>query len=59
MDSATDMFVGELSSIPTMLVWFIVVMGLIPAILGLIPWIILKKYPVTDEIRADMDKTLH
>lgn len=59
VDSATDMFVGELSSIPTMLVWFIVVMGLIPAILGLISWIILKKYPVTDEIRADMDKTLH
>lgn len=58
VDSVTDQFVGELSAIPTMLTWFIVIMGLIPGILGVISWLFLKKYPITDEIRADMDKVL-
>lgn len=59
VDSVTDTFLGELSAIPTMLTWFIVVMGLVPGILGIIAWLFLKKYPVTDEIRADMDKVLN
>lgn len=59
VDSVTDTFLGDLSAIPTMLTWFIVVMGLIPGILGIIAWLFLKKYPVTDEIRADMDKVLN
>lgn len=59
VDSVTDTFLGELSAIPTMLTWFIVVMGLVPGILGLVAWVILKKYPVTDEIRADMDQKLN
>ena len=41
-----------------MLDWFIVIMGLIPFVLGLIGWLILKRYPITDEIRADMHKKL-
>ena len=36
VDSATDTFLGELSSIPVMLDWFIVIMGLIPFFLGLV-----------------------
>ena len=59
VDSATDTFIGELSSIPTMLTWFIVIMGLIPAVLGLIAWFILRKYPITDEIRSDMHNNLN
>lgn len=58
VDSATDTFIGELSAIPTMLTWFIVIMGLIPGVLGLASWLILKKYPVTNEIRADMNSKL-
>ena len=54
VDSATDTFLGELSAIPSMLTWFIVIMGLIPGILGIISYLILRKYPVTDEIRAEM-----
>lgn len=54
VDSVTDTFLGELSSIPTMLTWFIVIMGLVPGILGIISYLILRKYPVTDEIRAAM-----
>ena len=59
VDSVTDTFIGELSAIPTMLTWFIVVMGLVPGILGIVAWLFLKKYPVTNEIRADMDKVLN
>lgn len=54
VDSVTDTFLGELSAIPTMLTWFIVIMGLIPGILGVISYLILRKYPVTDEVRAAM-----
>lgn len=54
VDSVTDTFLGELSAIPTMLNWFIVIMGLIPGILGVISYLILRKYPVTDEVRAAM-----
>ena len=59
VDSVTDTFLGELSAIPTMLTWFIVVMGLVPGILGIVAWLFLKKYPITDEIRADMDQKLN
>ncbi len=54
VDSATDTYLGDLSSIPTMLTWFVVIMGLIPGILGVISYLILRKYPVTDEIRTAM-----
>lgn len=54
VDSVTDTFIGELSAIPGMLKWFIVVMGLIPGVLGVLSFLILGKYPVTDEIRAAM-----
>lgn len=59
VDSVTDAFLGELSAIPTMLTWFVVIMGLVPGILGVVSWLILRKYPVTNEIRADMNKTLN
>ena len=54
VDSVTDTYIGELSAIPGMLKWFIVVMGLIPGILGILSFVILRKYPVTDEIRNKM-----
>ena len=59
VDSVTDTFLGELSAIPTMLTWFIVVMGLVPGLLGIVAWLFLKKYPITDEIRVDMDQKLN
>ena len=54
VDSVTDTYIGELSAIPSMLKWFIVIMGLIPGILGVISYLILRHYPVTDEIREQM-----
>jgi Na+/melibiose symporter-like transporter len=58
VDSATDTYLGNLAAIPSLLTWFIVIMGLIPCVLGVVAWVILKHYPVTDEIRADMKKVL-
>ncbi|SCP98859.1 MFS transporter [Anaerobium acetethylicum] len=54
VDSVTDTYLGDLSAIPGMLKWFIVIMGLIPGIFGIISFFILGKYPVTDEIRNKM-----
>ena len=47
-------FAGDVSQIPTMLNWFIVIMGLIPAILGVISVLIYRKYPITNQIRQEM-----
>lgn len=58
VDSVTDAFIGELSAIPTMLTWFIVVMGLVPGILGVISFLFLRKYPINNEIRAEMNEKL-
>ncbi len=54
VDSATGDYVGELSKLPSMLTWFIVIMGLVPGILGTLTYFVYKKYPITPEIRAQM-----
>ncbi len=54
VDPVTSDYIGELSSIPTMLNWFIVIMGLVPAILGIISALILRKYPIDNNERAKM-----
>ena len=60
VDSVTSEYVGELSDIPAMLNWFIVIMGLVPAVLGVISALILRKYPIhqkeRQEIRAFLDQ---
>ncbi len=54
VDSVSGAFLGELSAIPGMLTNFVVVCGLVPAILCLISWFILGRYPITNDIRAEM-----
>ena len=58
VDSVTGDYAGDLANMPTMLNWFIVIMGLAPCILGLISCFIYKFYPITNEVRADMRKYL-
>jgi Na+/melibiose symporter-like transporter len=58
VDSKTDTFIGDLSTVPSMLNGFVVIMGLIPSVCALVSWFIQGYYPVTDEIRADMQKVL-
>ena len=54
VDSETDTYIGELSKLPSLLTWFVVIMGLIPAILGVIAYFILRQYPINDAVRAEM-----
>lgn len=58
VDSVTGDYVGDLANIPGMLNWFIVIMGLVPCILGVIALLIFKKYPITPELAADMREKL-
>lgn len=58
VDSETGDFIGELSNMPVMLNWFVVIMGLIPFVLGMIAWLILGKYPINNEVRAKMREKL-
>lgn len=59
VDSETGDFVGELSQMPVMLNWFIVIMGLIPFVLGLVAYLIERRYPITKAVRAEMREALH
>lgn len=58
VDSVTGDYVGELSKIPSMLNWFIVIMGFVPFILGTITFFVYKKYPIDNEIREQMYRDL-
>ena len=59
VDSETGDFVGELSQMPVMLNWFIVIMGLIPFVLGVVAYLIERRYPITNDVRAEMREALH
>ena len=54
VDSVTDAFIGDVSKIPQMMTGMTVIMGLIPFVLSLIAFLILLKYPITEEIRRQM-----
>ena len=38
--------------------YFIVLMGLIPFVLGMASWLVTKHYPITDEVRQQMQEKL-
>ena len=58
VDSTTGNYIGDLAAIPQMLTWFIVIMGLVPFVLGMLSWIIQKWYPINNEIRQKMKNAL-
>ena len=58
VDPVTSEYMGELSQIPTMLNWFIVIMGLVPAILGALSALILRTYPIKDDERRKIRECL-
>lgn len=59
VDSATGDYAGNLANIPGMLNWFIVIMGLVPCILGVIALLVFRKYPITPELAAEMKAKLN
>lgn len=58
VDSVTGDFAGDVSRIPEMLNWFIVIMGLVPAILAVIAIFVYRKYPIDNTERAAMRAAL-
>ena len=58
VDPNTGDYIGELSKIPTMNTWFIVIMGLIPCILAFLSLYVYRFYPITEEVAADMKEKL-
>lgn len=58
VNSVTGDYAGDIANMPAMLNWFIVIMGLVPCILGIISCFVYKFYPITNEVRADMRKYL-
>lgn len=58
VDSVTDTYTGELSTIPDMLNSFIVICGLLPAILCIISLFILRFYPIDNQVRDEMNAAL-
>ena len=52
VDSVTGNYIGELSKMPTMLTWMIVIMGLIPAIMAFVGIMVLGKYPINPDLRV-------
>ena len=58
VDSVTDTYIGELSAIPDMLNSFIIICGLIPAVLCLISLFILRFYPIDSQVREKMNAAL-
>ena len=51
VDSVSGDYVGELSKMPTMLTWMIIVMGLLPALMAVIGLLIFSKYPIDMSLR--------
>ena len=59
VDSVTGDFAGDLAVMPRMLNMFIVIMGLIPAILAVIGYLIYRKYPIDNDLREKMKDHLN
>lgn len=59
VDSVTGNYIGELSSIPSMLTGMATITGLVPAVLAIIAIYVLGKYPITPEVKAEMEKVIH
>ena len=59
VNSVTDTFTGDLSAIPGMLRSFIIICGLLPAIFSLIGLFILRYYPITNTVRAEMNEAIN
>lgn len=51
VDSVTGNYIGDLSKMPTMLTWMIVIIGVLPAVMAVIGILILNKYPINQELR--------
>lgn len=58
VDSVSGSFAGDLSTMPHMLTMFTVIMGLVPAILAIIGYLVLRRYPIDNAFREQMEKEI-
>ncbi len=56
VDSVTGNYTGDLAKMPAMLTWMIVIIGLVPAILAVIGILIIRRYPIDQNMRQDIQK---
>jgi Na+/melibiose symporter-like transporter len=56
VDSVTGNYVGDLAKMPSMLTWMIVIIGLVPAILAVIGILIIRNYPIDQDMRKDIQQ---
>lgn len=56
VDSVTGNYIGDLAKMPTMLTWMIVVIGVLPAVCAVAGILILKKYPIDQKKRAEIQE---
>ena len=56
VDSVTGNYIGDLAKMPTMLTWMIVIIGLVPAILAVIGILIIRNYPIDQDMRKDIQQ---
>lgn len=54
VNSDAGFYTGDLTKLPGVLNWFIIIMGLIPAILACAGYFIMRKYPIDAQQRAEM-----
>lgn len=56
VDSVTGNYVGDLTKMPTLLTWMIVVIGVLPAVCAVIGILILRKYPIDQAKRHEIQE---
>ena len=56
VDSVTGNYIGDLSKMPTMLTWMIVIIGAIPAFCAIMGVIILRWYPIDHPTRLKIQE---
>lgn len=56
VDSATGNYLGDVSQLPALLDRLTILMGVVPAVLGALAFIVYRWWPITPEIKADMER---
>lgn len=58
VDSVTGNYLGDLTKIPNLLNWFVVIMAVVPCICAFVAFFNLRKYPIDTELRKKIAETL-
>ncbi len=59
VDSVTGNYVGDLATLPSVLNWFVASCTIIPGLVSLVSAIIYKFYPITPEVKLQMQEAIN